>query len=135
MATAAPKVNFTFGTGRRKTAVARVRMKGGEGRFIVNRREMTSFFPLLAEQNRILAPLRAVDAEKKFDIFVTCNGGGIASLAGAISLGIARALLQINQEFEAVLRANRFLTRDARQKERKKYGRRGARRGFQFSKR
>ncbi len=134
MATA-PKVSYTFGTGRRKTSVARVRVREGSGRLLVNRREMTTYFPLIGEQNRILAPLRVVDAEKKFDIFVTCNGGGIASQAGAISLGIARALLQINQEFEPVLRENKFLTRDSRQKERKKYGRRGARRGFQFSKR
>jgi small subunit ribosomal protein S9 len=135
MAPTAPKISYTFGTGRRKTAVARVRVRDGSGRFLINRRDMDKYFPLIPEQNRILAPLRVVDAEKKFDIFVTCNGGGIAAQAGAISLGIARALLKINQEYEPVLRENKFLTRDSRQKERKKYGRRGARRGFQFSKR
>ena len=132
---AAPKVAYTFGTGRRKTAVARVRIRDGSGRIMVNRREMQSYFPLVGEQERILAPLRLVDSEKKFDIFVSTGGGGIASQAGAISLGIARALLKLNPDFEPALREHKLLTRDARQKERKKYGRRGARRGFQFSKR
>ncbi len=135
MAQAAPKVSYTFGTGRRKTAVARVRIRDGNGRILVNGREMPVYFPLVGEQERILAPLRTVDAEKKFDIFITTVGGGIAAQAGAISLGIARALLKLNPDFEPILRGNKFLTRDARQKERKKYGRRGARRGFQFSKR
>jgi len=132
---AAPKVTYTFGTGRRKTAVARVRIREGTGRIMVNRRDMDQYFPLITEQERILAPLRVVAAEKKFDIFVSTDGGGQASQSGAISLGIARALLKLNPEFEPVLREKKFLTRDARQKERKKYGRRGARRGFQFSKR
>jgi len=135
MAQSSPKVSYTFGTGRRKTAVARVRVRDGSGRILVNGREMQDYFPLLQEQERILAPLRSVDAEKKYDIFVSTEGGGITSQSGAITLGIARALLKVNPEFEAVLRGNKFLTRDARQKERKKYGRRGARRGFQFSKR
>jgi small subunit ribosomal protein S9 len=130
-----PKISYTFGTGRRKTSVARVRVRDGNGRIVINRREMASYFILQPEQDRVLAPLRAVDCEKKFDIFVTAEGGGIASQAGAISLGVARALLKINADYEPVLREHKFLTRDSRQKERKKYGRRGARRGFQFSKR
>jgi small subunit ribosomal protein S9 len=132
---AAPKVTYTFGTGRRKTSVARVRMRDGSGRIMVNRRDLDQYFPLIQEQEKILSPLRTVEAEKKYDIFVTTEGGGITSQAGAISLGIARALLKLNPDFEPVLRENKFLTRDSRQKERKKYGRRGARRGFQFSKR
>jgi small subunit ribosomal protein S9 len=132
---AAPKVSYTFGTGRRKTAVARVRLKDGTGRIMVNRREFQGYFPLIQEQDKVLAPMRAVGSEGKFDIFVTADGGGFTAQAGAICLGVARALLKTNPEFEAILRENRFLTRDSRQKERKKYGRRGARRGFQFSKR
>lgn len=132
---AGPKVSYTFGTGRRKTAVARVRVKDGSGRIVVNRRDLDHYFPLIQERERVLAPLRLLDCEKKFDIFVNSEGGGIAAQAGAISLGIARALLKINADYEAALRENKLLTRDSRQKERKKYGRRGARRGFQFSKR
>ncbi len=132
---AGPKVSYTFGTGRRKTAVARVRIRDGSGRIVVNRRDLENYFPLIPERERILAPLRLVDCEKKFDIFVTSEGGGISAQAGAISLGIARALLKVNPDYEPALRENKLLTRDSRQKERKKYGRRGARRGFQFSKR
>jgi len=133
---ATPKITYIFGTGRRKTSVARVRVKeGGSGRILVNRREMDVYFPLPQEKARVLAPLRALNVEKTFDIFVNAEGGGLASQAGAISLGISRALRKVNPDYEPVLRENKFLTRDSRQKERKKYGRRGARRGFQFSKR
>ena len=133
---ATPKITYTFGTGRRKTSVARVRVKeGGTGRILVNRREMDVYFPLPQEKAKVLAPLRALNCEKIFDIFIRAEGGGLTSQSGAICLGIARALHKLNPEYEPVLRENRFLTRDSRQKERKKYGRRGARRGFQFSKR
>jgi len=132
---ATPKISYTFGTGRRKTAVARVRLKDGSGRIVINRRDLTEYFPLLQEQEKIRAPLRVVDSEGKFDIFVNAEGGGYSSQAGAISLGIARALQRINPDNEPLLRENKFLTRDDRQKERKKYGLRGARRGVQFSKR
>jgi len=133
---ATPKITYVFGTGRRKSSVARVRVKeGGSGRILVNKREMDSYFPLPQEKARVLAPLRALNCEKTFDFFISAEGGGLASQSGAISLGIARALRKINPDYEPVLRENRFLTRDSRQKERKKYGRRGARRGFQFSKR
>jgi small subunit ribosomal protein S9 len=116
--------------------VARVRVKeGGSGRIMVNRREMDVYFPLPLEKAKILAPLRALNCEKMYDIFINAEGGGLTSQSGAISLGIARALRKINPDYEPVLREHRFLTRDSRQKERKKYGRRGARRGFQFSKR
>lgn len=102
---------------------------------MVNRRELELYFPLIQEQQKILAPLKLLDCEKKFDIFVSTEGGGSASQAGAISLGLSRALRKINPDYEPALRENKLLTRDSRQKERKKYGRRGARRGFQFSKR
>ena len=122
-------------TGRRKTSVARVRIKAGTGKFLVNRRDLKAYFPTIQAQRRVLAALTAVGADKSFDVFVTINGGGLTGQSGAISLGIARALAKANPDSERALRDARFLTRDSRQKERKKYGRRGARRGFQFSKR
>ncbi|MGH7751925.1 MAG: 30S ribosomal protein S9 [Gemmatimonadales bacterium] len=132
---ATTKLTYTFGTGRRKTAVARVRLKEGTGRILVNRRELADYFRLAQEQERVLSPLRAVNAEKAYDIHVNAEGGGISSQSGAITLGISRALRKVNPDYEPILREKKFLTRDSRQKERKKYGRRGARRGFQFSKR
>ena len=122
-------------TGRRKTAVARVRMKPGAGAVLVNKRELNAYFPTLSERNRVVAPLLAVSADKSFDIEVSVHGGGWTGQSGAISMGIARALLKSNPEHEHLLREGRFLTRDSRRKERKKYGQRGARRSFQFSKR
>jgi len=122
-------------TGRRKTAVARVRMKPGAGGMRINKRELDKYFPTVSERNRVVAPLLAVSADKSFDIEVSVHGGGWTGQSGAISMGIARALLKSNPEHEHALREGKFLTRDARQKERKKYGRRGARRSFQFSKR
>ncbi len=127
---------YIWATGRRKTAVARVRLRaGGTGKIMVNKRELGEYFTTRREGDRVIAPLRSVGAEKTFDVFVNAHGGGLASQSGAILMGIARALLKANPEHEKVLRDGRFLTRDARQKERKKYGQRGARRGFQFSKR
>jgi small subunit ribosomal protein S9 len=126
---------YTFGTGRRKTSVARVRVKDGSGRILVNRRELHNYFPLAQERERIMAPLRLLNCEKLFDISIRAEGGGLSSQSGAIMLGIARALRKVNADYEPALRENKLLTRDSRQKERKKYGRRGARRGFQFSKR
>jgi small subunit ribosomal protein S9 len=127
---------YIWGTGRRKTSIARVRLKaGGTGKIQVNRREFKDYFPTVREENRVLAPLKAAGVDTSFDVFVTAHGGGFASQSGAIAMGIARALLKSNPDHEKVLRDARFLTRDSRQKERKKYGRRGARRGFQFSKR
>ena len=122
-------------TGRRKTAVARVRMKPGAGGMLINKRELDAYFPTVSERNRVVAPLLAVSADKSFDIEVSVQGGGWTGQSGAISMGIARALLKSNPEHEHALREGRFLTRDARRKERKKYGQRGARRSFQFSKR
>ena len=126
---------WIWATGRRKTSVCRIRMKPGTGKFIINKRELETYFPKALEQQRVLAPLRAVDSTKGVDIFANVRGGGLTGQSGAVALGIARALLKSDPETESVLRDGKFLTRDSRQKERKKYGQRGARRGFQFSKR
>lgn len=126
---------YYWGTGRRKTAVARVRLKQGTGRVVVNRREFGDYFRTKKEADRVMAPLLATQTERSYDILATVVGGGFAGQSGAISLGVARALVKANPDCEAALRAGKFLTRDSRVKERKKYGRRGARRSFQFSKR
>jgi len=130
-----PKKHYFWGTGRRKTAVARVRVKPGSGKFEVNKKPLEKYFT--EEQDRLdaVAPLRATETFGKVDVFVNVNGGGITGQAGAILLGVARALKQANPAYDGALRAGGFLTRDSRMKERKKYGQRGARRSFQFSKR
>lgn len=124
-----------WGTGRRKSAVARVRLASGSGRIFVNDREASEYFPLKKFVRFITAPLQAVKGENSFDIFVAVSGGGMNGQAGAVRLGIARALARADPAFESALRDGKYMTRDSRVKERKKYGRRGARRGFQFSKR
>lgn len=127
--------SFIWGLGRRKTSVARVRIRPGSGAFQVNGKEMNDFFPCLEDQTRALAPLVATDSQSNYDIFVNVHGGGHTGQSGAVMLGLSRALkVQNPMAFEALREAG-LLTRDARMKERKKYGRRGARRGFQFSKR
>ncbi len=127
--------NITWGLGRRKTAIARLRMIPGGGGFLVNGREMLEFFPTHEMRRMALAPLKATATEGQYDILVTVEGGGPQGQAEAVTLGLARALKKINPGFDDVLREGGLLTRDSRMKERKKYGRRGARRGFQFSKR
>ncbi|TDJ67867.1 MAG: 30S ribosomal protein S9 [Planctomycetota bacterium] len=126
---------WTWGLGRRKKAVARVRLKAGAGGFVVNGKPMEEFFVTNAARKSAVAPLEATENRETYDVFCNVNGGGITGQAGAVSLGIARALKTINPTTFDILRAGGLLTRDAREKERKKYGRRGARRGFQFSKR
>jgi small subunit ribosomal protein S9 len=126
---------YVWATGRRKTAVARVRLKGGSGKIVVNERGFEEYFTTLSERRRVLAPLALVNAEKSFDVFINTHGGGPDGQSGAISMGLARALVKSNPDHERPLRDAKFLTRDSREKERKKYGRRGARRSFQFSKR
>ncbi|HLU48598.1 MAG TPA: 30S ribosomal protein S9 [Planctomycetota bacterium] len=126
---------FTWGTGRRKTAIARVRVMDGNGRIIVNKRDVEDYFKTPAERLRVLAPLEAVDCTKSVDVFINTHGGGLAAQSGAIALGIARALVRRNDSYEEALRDGKFLTRDSRVKERKKYGFAAARRSFQFSKR
>ncbi|MCE9584623.1 MAG: 30S ribosomal protein S9 [Planctomycetes bacterium] len=124
-----------WGTGRRKTAVARVRLKKGTGRIVVNGLEYEKYFDAVQDRLLILNPLQIAKSVNRFDVFSNCNGGGKTGQAGAIVLGIARAMLKADPSQELSLRDAGLLTRDPRMKERKKYGRRGARRGFQFSKR
>ncbi len=126
---------FTWGLGRRKSAMARVRIQPGGGAFLVNGRSLDEFFPTLQMRERATAPLKATESAGTYDIFVNVEGGGTTGQSDAVRMGLARALMTINGGFEPVLRQEGLLTRDARMKERKKYGRRGARRGFQFSKR
>ncbi len=126
---------FTWGLGRRKTAVARVRIKPGAGGFLVNGRPYDEFFRTLQSQMRTQEPLKATQTLGTYDVFCNVRGGGPAGQAEAVMLGLARALKRVNPGFDDVLRQNGHLTRDSRMKERKKFGRRGARRGFQFSKR
>jgi small subunit ribosomal protein S9 len=122
-------------TGRRKTAVARVRLAPGTGKITVNGRAFEVYFPL--EQLRVQAtqPLSVAEAENKFDVRISVNGGGPTGQAGAVRHGIARALLKADPNCRPALKARGFLTRDPRMKERKKYGQPGARKRFQFSKR
>ncbi|MBI5363041.1 MAG: 30S ribosomal protein S9 [Planctomycetes bacterium] len=126
---------ITWGLGRRKSSVARIRLKSGAGGFVVNGRDAKAFFTTVQSQMRLLAPLKLTGTEGTYDVFCQVDGGGPTGQSDAIALGVARALKKINPGFDDVLRANGLLTRDSRMKERKKYGRRGARRGFQFSKR
>ena len=122
-------------TGRRKTAVARVFMRPGEGKMVVNRQPFNEYFPSEALRAEVQQPLVATELNGKFDILVVAAGGGIHGQAGAAKLGIARALVRFNPELRSKLRQGGFLTRDPRAKERKKYGQKGARKRFQFSKR
>lgn len=124
-----------WGTGRRKTAVARVRVKDGNGKITVNGREMTEYFPLIADQNAVLAVLRATNMLEKVEVIIQVEGGGATGQSGASKLGIARALQAKNPELHPILSEGKYLTRDGRKVERKKYGHKKARRSFQFSKR
>jgi len=126
---------YVWGTGRRKTAVARVRIKPGTGKFLVKGKPVDQFFSEPQHQAQCLAPLKATGMEGKLDIFVTTTGGGITGQAGAVMLGLARALKGYDPTLEQALRDENYLTRDPREVERKKYGQAGARRRFQFSKR
>jgi len=130
-----PNQQFVWGTGRRKTAVARVRIKPGEGKFIVNTREVDDFFRRDVDRDAVRKPLLLTDTLRSYDVFVNVGGGGITGQAGAIMLGLARALAATSSDYEPKLRENHLLTRDSRKVERKKYGQSGARRRFQFSKR
>jgi small subunit ribosomal protein S9 len=130
-----PKKRYFWGTGRRKAAVARVRLKPGTGKFEVNERPLDKYFTEDRDRSDCMAPLKATETLGKVDVFVNVSGGGITGQAGAIVLGVARALKRANLQYDGALRAGGYLTRDAREVERKKYGRAGARRSFQFSKR
>ncbi len=127
--------SFYWGTGRRKNAVARVRLAAGEGKFLINGREPAEYLPRHNWLTSAHAPLVAAGLEGKVDVFVNAQGGGLTGQSGAISLGIARALLKLNPDLRPVLKKAGLLTRDPRMVERKKFGQRGARAKFQFSKR
>jgi len=124
-----------YGTGRRKTAVARVYLRPGTGNVVVNKRSFDDYFPNRVLKMVIRQPLSITETMDKLDIYVNVAGGGPAGQAGAIRHGISRALLEFNPELRGRLKSAGFLTRDAREVERKKYGRPKARRRFQFSKR
>jgi small subunit ribosomal protein S9 len=124
-----------YGTGRRKTSTARVFLKPGSGTITVNDRSLESNFPAESLRLVIRQPLVLTETAEKFDVFATTAGGGVSGQAGALRLGIARALVEFNGDLRSVLRKAGFLTRDPRAKERKKYGMAGARKRFQFSKR
>lgn len=126
---------FTWGTGRRKTAVARVRIREGTGKFQVNGHEATAYFPLEVQQTDIKAPLKAAEMAERVDVFVNVAGSSKPSQSGAVMQGLARALKEFRPDLEAALRDGGFLTRDARMVERKKFGHKKARKSFQFSKR
>lgn len=122
-------------TGRRKTAIARVRIRPGTGRFLINGRTIEDYFPVEALRLIVKGPLASIDQEGKWDIRAKMDGGGITGQAGALRHGIARALIIADSDLRPTLKSNGYLTRDPRMKERKKYGRPGARKRFQFSKR
>ncbi len=124
-----------LGTGRRKRAVARVVLRPGTGRIRVNGREFTSYFQTESQRSWVRQPLLAAELADKFDVRILTDGGGVSGQAGAVRLGIARALVVYNTELRLKLKQAGFLTRDARQHERKKYGQKGARKRFQYSKR
>jgi small subunit ribosomal protein S9 len=124
-----------YATGRRKTSTARVFLRPGSGAITVNRREFADFFPTESLRIQVKQPLLLTETSEKFDVHCTVAGGGVAGQAGAIRLGIARALCTFDLELRGRLKKDGLLTRDARAKERKKYGLAGARKRFQFSKR
>jgi small subunit ribosomal protein S9 len=135
MATATPASESTATTGRRKTAVARVHIVTGTGKIRVNGRSFDDYFPTVSQQNTVLKPFEAVNAMKSYDVEAKTSGGGLQGQAGALSLAIARALNEFNPEHRVALKVESLLTRDPRMRERKKPGRPGARKRFQFSKR
>ena len=130
------KRQYQYGTGRRKSSVARVRVyEGGTGSIIINGRDIEEYFGLETLKMVVRQPMVATETLGKFDVVCTVAGGGVTGQAGAIRHGLSRALLGVNPEFRAILKAAGFLTRDPRMKERKKYGLKAARRAPQFSKR
>lgn len=135
MPATAEKVVDAIGTGRRKTAVARVRIRPGDGKISINKRPLEEYFTIDQDRNAVVAPLEYCEVRSSVDVIIRVHGGGNTGQAGACMQGIARALLRYDSDLEEKLREKHFLTRDARMKERKKPGLHGARRGTQFSKR
>ena len=130
----AKKVQY-FGTGRRKSSVARVILTAGSGKFIINGREFEEYIPSAMLRLDVMQPITATETEGQYDITVNVYGGGVAGQAGAIRHGITRALMEVNSDYRKVLKPAGFVTRDPRAKERKKYGLKKARKASQFSKR
>ena len=130
-----PKPTYTWGVGRRKSAVARVRVAPGSGRIEINGRSLNEYFTSERDRKSIFGPLEVTNVAGKMDVIVNAAGGGPSGQTGAIVMGLGRALAKYDNALEVPLRGAGFLTRDSRMKERKKYGQRGARRRFQFSKR
>jgi small subunit ribosomal protein S9 len=126
---------YVWGTGRRKTSTARVRIKAGTGKFLVNEREFEQFFVTPDTRRQAALPLVVTETRNNYDVFCSVMGGGVTGQAGAVSLGLSRALRAENENFDKLLREHGLLTRDSREVERKKYGRHKARRSTQFSKR
>jgi small subunit ribosomal protein S9 len=124
-----------YGTGRRKSSIARVFLRPGSGKFTVNGREFEQYFVTPAQRSAAKQPLGIADINETFDVITTVKGGGVCGQADAVKLGIARALMEFNAELRKALKTEGMVTRDARGKERKKYGQKGARARFQFSKR
>ena len=135
MAKTDQKSGEALGTGRRKSSIARVRIKAGSGNIVVNGKKFDEYFPVVQDQRAIIDALKAASASESVDVRISVSGGGTTGQSGACKMGIARALVNYDTENFAVLRDGGFLTRDSRMKERKKPGLHGARRGVQFSKR
>jgi small subunit ribosomal protein S9 len=129
------KTTWFYGTGRRKESVARVFIKVGTGQFTVNGRTVKSYFPNHAWEHDATEPLKFTSLTDQVDVVVTAKGGGVGGQSGAVRMGLSRAIIKFNPELQPPLRKNGFLTRDSRMKERKKYGQKGARKRFQFTKR
>ncbi len=127
--------NIAIGTGRRKTSVARVFVREGSGKIVINGKDAKDYFDTEAQTKLIHQPLLVTSNDSKFDIVITVSGGGLQGQSAACAHGIARALLQVDPDCRTSLKSNGYLTRDSRMVERKKYGQKGARRRFQFSKR
>jgi len=129
------KQTFIWGTGRRKSSVARVRIAPGTGKILINDREINDYLTKERDRKAIFGPLEVTNQGGKLDVLVSASGGGLTGQSGAIVMGLARAIMKFDPTTEVALRNSGFMTRDSRMKERKKYGQRGARRKFQFSKR
>ncbi len=129
------KQSWFLGTGRRKESVARVFLRPGTGKFTVNKRSVEQYFPNHAWKHDATEPLKFTNLTEQVDVVVTAHGGGVGGQAGAVRMGLSRAISRFNPELRSSLRTNGFLTRDSRMKERKKYGQKGARKRFQFTKR
>jgi len=126
---------WIHGTGRRKESVARVFLRAGSGKFTINKRTVDVYFPNFAWKHDAIEPLKFTSLTDQVDVVITAHGGGVGGQAGAVRMGLARAISRFNPELRPALRTNGFLTRDSRMKERKKYGQKGARKRFQFTKR